>query len=78
MNANYERAKRILQLEEEYQEKECSTLRKVREERDRLKQERLKDVTTKLEALNETLIGEGVEMERKFLLFEDNLRNKPK
>lgn len=51
-------------------------MKKQREERDKMKHEFRRDITLKLEKLNDALVSEELEIERKYLLFEENLRSK--
>lgn len=72
----HEKASKLLQIEDEYRKLEEESLEKQREERDKKKQELRRDITLKLEKLNHALVSEELEIERKYLLFEENLRSK--
>lgn len=72
----YNKALRILQIDNEFKKMEEESLEDARARRDKLKHECQKDSVLKLENLNETLVSKELEMERKYLLFEDKLRNK--
>lgn len=48
----------------------------AREEREKMKQECYKSIGGKLEKLDESLMEEELELERKYLKFEENLRSR--
>lgn len=49
-------------------------LHQVREEREKIKRDTYKRTLIDLEKVNESLMAEEVELERKYLMFEENLR----
>jgi len=65
-----------LNLEDEFRLKEKALLSDARAERERVRQSSYRATQVKIEELNETLAREELELERKYLKFEENLRNK--
>lgn len=72
----HERTERLLKLEEEQRQKEANLLVEMREERNKVEQDCYNGLKVKMDELKETLAKEEMEMERKYLKFEENLRNK--
>jgi len=71
-----EQAQRILNLDDEFRHREETLLSDARAERERVRQSSYRATQVKMEELNETLAREELELERKYLKFEENLRNK--
>lgn len=71
-----DRTDRLLKMEEEHREREARLLEPERKERISTRQNFDKNLRIKFEKLNESLLSEELELERKYLKFEENLRNK--
>lgn len=69
-----ERAEGLLKTEKEFREEEKIRLAGAREERDLLMQDKARRVNLKLEKLEEGIMAEELELERKYLKLEENLR----
>lgn len=69
------RADSILKIGDTHRDKEEKNLACSRERREKTRQDCYKDISSKLEKLSETLMEEEMELERKYLKFEENLRN---
>lgn len=74
MNSLYEKAERTLKIEEKQREKEAKMLSEIRDQREKTKQDAYEKRIINLEKLKETLMEEEMEIERKYLMFEENLR----
>ena len=66
----------MLKLEDEYRDKEEKLLGEKRKQLNRKKEDCLRSCNMRLEKLKESLVQEELEAERKYLKFEENLRDK--
>lgn len=66
----------ILKLENECRGKEETVLGQLRRDMEAKKQACMRECNMKLEKLKESIVEEELELERKYLKFEENLRNK--
>ena len=71
-----DRTESILRLENKCRENDERILGERRRELESRKQACMKNCNTKLERLRESIVEEELELERKYLKFEENLRNK--
>lgn len=69
-----DKAESILRLAGEQQNKNEQLLAERRNELERRKEECLRDCNLKLERFRESIVSEELELERKYLKFEENLR----
>lgn len=69
-------AETILNNEEINSSRSSKINRDRRKEFEKMKSDCLMDCNTKLENLKESIVQEELELERKYLKFEENLRNK--
>lgn len=71
-----ERTEKILKLESEFRERDEQVLGSKRKETERRRQACMMECNAKLERLRESIMREEMDLERKYLKFEENLRNK--
>lgn len=64
-----------MSIEKDYQRKEANLFGQARSEHEKAKQDCLRENNIRLEKLRETLVEEELELERKYLKFEENLHN---
>lgn len=71
-----EQTEKILSLEEANRIKSDQLVMEKRKELETKKADCLMECNTKLEKLKESIVQEELDLERKYLKFEENLRNK--
>lgn len=71
----HKRAENLLKLEDRCRQKEAELLAEARKGRAETRHVSTKDLEDKLSQLNESLVAEELELERKYRLFERNLRD---
>lgn len=67
-------AVKVLEIDNESRLKEEQALGKSRIEREQRKQNKIKSMTISLQKLEESLLAEEIELERKYLKLEENLK----
>lgn len=67
---------RLLDIETDSRNKETRAMSSIREEREKQRQNKTKSINIKLNQIEESLLAEELELERKYLKLEESLRRK--